>query len=256
LRFIAPDRPGYGLTPPDTNPSLATRALWLERVANAAGLERFAILGISGGAPYAVALAGRIGSRALALALVSPMGPVADLVASGPEGKAQVPFLQRRFFLHLPRRWVFPPLARLLARAFAASPSGFSGLAPRLAGDPDAAILRKSHVREAMLAMTREAVRTGAEGGIADLGIYAAPWGVDFAAISAPARVWQGTADRIVPVAAAMRLAARIPGCTLERIEGAGHFWVFERMDEICRALKRMAVAAPPSQQSASRSAT
>lgn len=240
LRIIAPDRPGYGLTPCDTDPSLESRARWLADVANAAGLHRFAILGISGGAPYATALAAQLGRRITALALVSPMGPLADLIASNPAARASLPFLQRRFFLHLPRRWVFPHIAALLARAFMASPRGFSGFLPRFAGDPDAHILRKPHVREAMLAMTREALRQGAGGGVADLKIFGRPWTVDFKAITAPAVLWQGSADRVVPVAAALHLARAIPGCRLVSIPAAGHFWVFDHVEEVCTTLRGM----------------
>ena len=240
FRIIAPDRPGYGLTDVDRNPTLDRRAEWLEKVADALGLDRFAILAISGGGPYATALASRLGNRVTALALVSPMGPIADVMATTPANRPAVPFLQRRFFLHLPRRWIFPPLARLAARIFMASPRGFVGGFPRLIGDPDAHILRKPHIREAMLAMTREALRDGAEGGIADLRIYGAPWNIDIARITAPAMLWQGTADRIVPVAAALHLARLIPGCRLMRLEGAGHFWVFDHMTEVFAGLRAM----------------
>jgi pimeloyl-ACP methyl ester carboxylesterase len=240
LRIIAPDRPGYGLTPMDALPALASRTAGLESLADVLGLERFAVLAISGGAPYGVALASRLGARITALALVSPMGPVADFAASSEAARRAVPFVQRRFFRHLPYRRFFPPLAGLAARVFMVLPNGTSGLAPRLVGDPDAHILVKPHIRAAMLEMTREALRNGAAGGVADLRIYGAPWGVDFRRVCAPATLWQGTQDRVVPAAAALYLARHIPGCRLVSIEGAGHFWVFESLDGLCRAVRAM----------------
>src|SRR5690606_4160388 len=79
LNLICPDRPGYGLSPPDEQPTLTKRAEQLEAIADHLGLERFALVAVSGGAPYAVALASRVGERVSAMALVSPMGPLADM---------------------------------------------------------------------------------------------------------------------------------------------------------------------------------
>lgn len=240
LLLLAPDRPGYGLTPADHNPTLHSSTDWHVGIADALGLERFAILAISGGGPYGVALASRVGPRATALALVSPMGPVADYAATAEARTTRIPFLQRRFFLHLPRRFFFPALGRFAVGIYTSGTRGLLGNIPRLIGDPDSAILDKPGVREVMVAMTREAFRNGASGGIADMQIFAEPWGIDFAAITAPSTLWQGTRDRIVPVPAALYLARLIPGCRLVRLDGDGHFWVFDHVDDICAALRRM----------------
>ncbi len=109
---------------------------------------------------------------------------------------------------------------------------------PVLIGDPDSHILDKPHIREVMVAMTREAFRNGSAGGSGDMRVYSQPWDLEFGRISAPAVLWQGTADRIVPVAAALHLAQAIPRCGLVRLEGAGHFWVFDHVEEVCGVLR------------------
>ena len=81
LEIIAPDRPGYGLSPLDADPTLESRTDQNVALVDALGLDRFAVIGVSGGAPYAVALAARLGSRVTNLALVSPMGPIAECLA-------------------------------------------------------------------------------------------------------------------------------------------------------------------------------
>lgn len=95
FRLIAPDRPGYGLTPIDDGPTLASRTDMHVALADTLGLDRLSLLGVSGGAPYATALASRLKDRIATLALVSPMGPVADYVAAG---QPKLPLLQRQFF--------------------------------------------------------------------------------------------------------------------------------------------------------------
>lgn len=233
LAIIAPDREGYGDTPLDRVSTLAARAEALHRLVDALGLDRLAILAISGGAPYACALAARLGSRVTTLALVSPLGPVADLAHV-----VTIAFPQRRFFLHLPRRrrllrWA----AGAAARAFHRAPESVGRWFARLAGGDDRRLLTTPESSALLLEMTRDALRQGAEAGVRDLEIFSRPWEIDLGAISAPTLLWQGTDDRIVPKAIAFALAARIPECTLYKLDGAGHFWVLEHVDEVLRAI-------------------
>ena len=68
------------------------------------------------------------------------------------------------------------------------------------------------------------------------MAMFGKPWNLPFEAIKAPCLLWQGTADRNVPVAAAFHLAGLIPNCEVFRIEGAGHYWVFEHMEAVLNA--------------------
>jgi len=242
LRLFALDRPGYGLTPPDRHPTLAGRTEWHMRVAAALGLDRFAVLGISGGAPYAVALSSRLGDRLKALSLVCPLGPVADFAAeSGARENPGIARGQRFFFLSLPRRHsaLLHAGASLVAFAYKLAPWTFGSVVRRTLGAPDARILSQPHVRRRLIAMVSEALRSGPGGGIADLTIFAEPWNVDYAGIAAPVTIWQGMADPVVPVAASLYLAQSIPGCRLHRIEGAGHYWVFDHVEEVLAEFER-----------------
>jgi len=237
LRLIAPDRPGYGLTPPDTGErSLASYGDDIAAIADALGLSHVGLIGVSGGAPYAVAAAARLGDRVTVLALVSPLGPIADL------GKdVAIHSAQRWFFLKVPRTRV---LLGLGARAFVA---GFK-LAPRLClavfaralGGPDRVTLLKPGPGDQLIAMTAEAVRQGPVGAMADMAVFGRPWDVVLANVTAPAILWQGTADRIVPPQASFHLARLLPSCRVARIEGAGHFWVLEHVDEVLGEIAAM----------------
>ncbi|CFX64971.1 Alpha/beta hydrolase fold protein [Candidatus Filomicrobium marinum] len=246
LQLICPDRPGYGLSPVDHRPTLAQRAEQLEAIAHHLGLDRMAVCAVSGGAPYAVALAARLAHRITALALVSPMGPIADMYAAlgEEEGDAGVHAsrAKRRFFMELPkRRRALRAVAAVAARGFNISPKLSARLFARLLNPADTATLSQPHVEASLIKMTREALRQGVVGGLADLDIFARPWGVDFGAIHAPTFIWQGTDDRIVPVEAALWLGAQLPDCSVERIEGAGHFWIYDHIDTVLTQLARTA---------------
>jgi pimeloyl-ACP methyl ester carboxylesterase len=238
LRLIAPDRPGFGRTPPDETPTLASRTDFHAALVDALDLQRFAILGVSGGSPYAAALASRLGPRVAALALVSPMGPVADYAAAG---EPPLPLLQRRFFLKLSQRhWLVSPAAALGVGAFRTAPRAFGRLFKTALGGPDKRLLSDGAVLDDLIGMTGEATRSGARGAVADFAIFGRPWGIDYPAVTAPTTIWIGTRDRVVPVPVAAFLARRIPAARLVTVPGAGHFWILEHAQEVLAALRGM----------------
>ena len=58
-----------------------------------------------------------------------------------------------------------------------------------------------------------------------------------FRDVTAPAVVWQGTEDHVVPPQAARWLARQLPNSTLHSLEGVGHFWVFEHVEDVVSEL-------------------
>ena len=83
--------------------------------------------------------------------------------------------------------------------------------------------------------MSVEGMRRGVIGPITDMQIFNRPWNLPLKAISAPSRLWIGTADNNVPVDAALKLAAAIPGCELIELKDEGHLWVAINYDVIMR---------------------
>ena len=222
LAIVAPDRWGYGLTEPPTRPSLAGFAEDMAALMDELGERRFAVGGISGGGPYAAAVAACLPGRVTALALVSPVGPIAD-AGLGPS----LPPMHRLCFTVLPRR---PRTVSAAMRAFRWSLIHTPRLAGHLttwrAARPDKRLIQRSEVRQRILGSFSEGLRPGTAGPNMDLSIFARPWQVDLAAIIAPARLWIGAKDSNVPLAAVRALAQRIPHCVVTDIPDAGHLWV------------------------------
>ena len=241
LRIVAFDRPGYGHSPLDYGASLATRTEAFVELANELGLDRFAVLGVSGGGPYAASMAARLPHRVMALALISPLGPLADIqhrgnshsTNGGKNGAARssadvhLSFGHRAFFLDLPHHsWLLRINAEIAMRSFRAAPRFFAHTFAHLLPEADRRVVALPEVERSIVEMTLEATRAGIGGGIADLEIYAAPWGLDFDSIAAPTQIWQGLDDLIVPVAGALELGNLIVDSRVHRIEKAVHFWV------------------------------
>jgi pimeloyl-ACP methyl ester carboxylesterase len=232
VRLIAPERPGYGLSDVKQAASLAQAATDVAEVADAYGFDRFALIGVSGGGPYAIAAAAANLDRVVLLALAGPVGPVADL--------------GRQLRLSRWHRLVFNRLAR--SRFGAAG--FFRGLRYLVFERPELAyrlllrrvrlsdreILVRPEVRASLRAAMREGLRRGVEGAVQDLRLYCAPWQLQLAEIDVPAIVWQGSDDAVVPPAAAYALARKLPNCRLDVIP-AGHYWVFDQFDMILDAV-------------------
>jgi pimeloyl-ACP methyl ester carboxylesterase len=238
LRLIAPERSGYGLSDHRCCESLAQSAEDVAAVADAYGLDRFAIIGVSGGSPFAVAAAAANPDRVVLLALASPVGPIADL--------------RRRIRMSKLHHLVFRVLARsnlgpraffraLRYMVFKAPDTAYRRLMRRVRlSDHD--ILARPDVRASLQAAISEGLRPGVEGAVQDLRLYCAPWRLQLAEIDVPAVVWQGSDDTIVPPAAAYALARTLPNCRLDVIPAAGHYWVFGQfgmiLDAVAAALR------------------
>lgn len=228
LSIIAPDRWGYGDTDPHPVPTLAAFAGDMAALADHLSLRRFAVMGVSGGGPFAAACAARLGQRVAALALVAPVGPMSR------EPDREISVFHRFCFGPLARRpgvseAVFRTFRRLLLR----SPDLAMHIAMLRVPSADRAILARGETRRRLALTFAEGLRSGAIGPTIDLELFGKPWGLPLANVTAPARLWLGSTDRNVPLSAARRLAERIPTADITELADQGHLWVAEHYGEV-----------------------
>ena len=221
LRIIAPDRWAYGNTAPHPSPTLAGFATDIEHLADALQLDQFAIMGVSGGGPYATAVATLLPGRVRGLALVSPVGPMA--VTPPPHATA----FHRFCFGPLARR---PHVVATVFRAFHRLLSWSPGVGMRvgnaMAPPADRRVLGIDEVRNRLARAFIEGLKSGGTGPATDLALFSTAWQIPLQAARMPAKLWLGTADRNVPLSAARALAAALPACELELLPEQGHLWV------------------------------
>jgi pimeloyl-ACP methyl ester carboxylesterase len=215
---VAPDRPGVGLTDPRRLERLAD---WVEDAALVLGalrLESVAVLGISGGGPFAAACAAAFPRRVRGLLLVSPLG----MIGWGTRGMAA----GQRFSLGVAKRapgfgaWFLGRLAQVARR----SPQLFLYIATSELPEIDRHELRSVEQREAFVASYIEAFRRGSAGVAQDLRLLTRPWGFDLGSIRVPTWIHHGQADTTVPPHHARRFAEAIPGAQLRLHHRHGHF--------------------------------
>jgi pimeloyl-ACP methyl ester carboxylesterase len=109
VRYIAPCRPGVGGSDARPGRTVLDFADDVAALADTLALDRFSVVGVSAGGPYALAIAHRLGERVRRVALCSALAPFC------PPHRA--PGLQRRIRLPLAALTAAPTLARTLGDA-------------------------------------------------------------------------------------------------------------------------------------------
>jgi len=221
VRIISADRPGISRSAFQADRKLIDWPPVLQQLADHLGIERFHMLAISGGAPYAYAGAWALPQRVRAIAVVSGAPPIVDL----DDHSGLLKLYRWMLALHRTR----PKLLRAmfyLARPIASRriPMGFRPLFLKLQRPCDAAVLRDNAAFEACFESARRAWRGSTEGVMIDAQIYGQPWGFRLEDVDVPVRLWHGQDDRAFSFRIAEEVAQRLPKCTARYIDKAGHY--------------------------------
>jgi pimeloyl-ACP methyl ester carboxylesterase len=233
IRVIAPDRPGHGLSDFKRFRRVAHWVADVTSLTDALGLDRFAVLGVSAGGPYAAACAALLPQRVTAAGIASGWAP-----PNAPKSKpgARLPFvpalgrhvrLLRRFSLARMAKRLAKDGSRLIDKATAAAPPA------------DRAVLADAALRGALLEDMREALRQGARGPARDARVVNRRWGFKLEEIRVPVWLWHGQEDSNVPPTLARFLSERIPGSRTTFYRADGHISTFVgHVGEILGALR------------------
>jgi len=223
IRLVRIERPGFGASTRHAGRTLADWAGDVAAVLDALGLARAGMLGWSGGAPHALAVAALAPARVAAVALVG--------------GGAQDP------------NWLFPTDPDELARArseLEARTAAMAALAAKtpivlldgmLGRMPEVDRALPGDVRAMFAASYAEALRTDG-GAIDEMTALRTPWPFDPAAITCLVHLWTGELDQSTPPAGAQRLADVLPRAQLDIVPGRGHNMMFSDAERILAALR------------------
>jgi len=235
VRLIGIDRPGMGLSDYQRGRRILDWPDDVSALADALGIDRFAVLGVSGGGPYAAACAFKIPERLTACGIVSSIVPP-DVRVEGVAQESQV-------LLTIARRlpWLLSPLLWwILGRHMQDREKAESMLAEGVEyrPEPDRDLLQNPEMMELYYAETAEAFRQRAKGPAHDFRLYTQPWGFRLEEIEFEVHLWHGELDASAPVAMGRTIAARIPNCKATFYPDDAHISTgINHLGEILRAL-------------------
>jgi pimeloyl-ACP methyl ester carboxylesterase len=221
LRHVSYARPGYAGSDRHPGRTVADCAADVAAIADQLGIERFYVVGQSGGGPHALACAALLPARVHAVATLGGVAPrdaagldwLAGMGAENVEefGAAEAGEDELRAFLEQD------------AAAFAeVSPEQVKEMLGDLVGEADRAVVGGEYARH-LTEDFREALSTGIWGWFDDDLAFFADWGFDLGSIAVPVTVWQGDDDRMVPFAHGRWLAANVAGARPRLLPGEGH---------------------------------
>jgi pimeloyl-ACP methyl ester carboxylesterase len=221
-RIITIDRPGYGQSDPQPNRRLVDWPADVLAVADALGLDRFCVLGISGGGPHALACAALVPHRIRRVGVVCGVGPLDDPAADAGMQPSNA------LLNHLSRS--DPKAVHDIGEMMAAGITGATDPSALMTmstsedmPEVDRATMAHPAVQAMMFATLKESMRQGGTAFAQEMIMLAQPWGFALEDIEVEVRFLQGTDDVNVPLAHAEAMAARLPGATLTVMQGEGH---------------------------------
>jgi pimeloyl-ACP methyl ester carboxylesterase len=221
LRIISPDRPGIRNSSLQRERKLLDWPPLLAEVADKMGIGEFRVLGISGGAPYALAAAWVMPERVRAIAVVSGAPPLTEMA----DRSGLLPLYRWLLFFY-PRHRELLRLSFHVARPFLSVklPLRLRPLLLTLLQPCDANVMRDVAAFEACFESQRQAWRASADGLMIDAEIYARPWGFPLEEVRVPVRLWHGRKDRSFHWSLARSLGGRLPLCAERLVEDEGHY--------------------------------
>jgi pimeloyl-ACP methyl ester carboxylesterase len=208
------------------------RFIDVSELADAMGIDRFSILGVSGGGPYAAACACKIPHRLDTVGIICGMGPV-DV----PGLMRDMPWMHRQG-LRLAGR--SPTIAAALypfaAFFFRNYPERMLSILSAKVAEPDKIALKNTELINVLSASFREAFRSSLMWPASDVVLYSRPWGFLLKDINIAVHLWHGEKDWIVPPEIGRYMAQAIPDCRATFYPDEGHFsLILNRIEEILK---------------------
>ncbi|MEV7513316.1 alpha/beta fold hydrolase [Streptomyces sp. NPDC090085] len=236
-QLIAYDRPGYGGSDRHPGRTVADVAQDVAAVADALGLDRFAVAGRSGGAAGALACAALLPDRVTRTAAMVGLAPRDAEDLDWFAGMAASNVQEYTTATTDPEELA----ARLIPRAdgIRRNPGRLLDELRQELTDNDRMIVSDAGLRSMLLRNYREGLRHSAYGWIDDVLAFSRPWGFDPADIRCPVLIWHGELDVFSPVGHSRWLARRIPGATATIEPAAAHFAALRALPDVLTWLLR-----------------
>lgn len=213
IRFIAPERPGIGVSDPDPDFSITDWPADVAGLLDALDIDEAPVLGISAGGPFALVCGAIAPERFPRVAVCSSLGPVesADL-------KNRLLMLAAIYLPWLVRRF----LGREVSSAENA-PEKTIERRIKYTAPADEPVWRSDFGKLLIAGQSASVQNHGLDPFVREIELFGRDWGFTLQDIDVPVGIWHGEADRVNPVEMARYLQHAIPTAEVHYSPDLGH---------------------------------
>ncbi|MEU6373104.1 alpha/beta hydrolase [Streptomyces sp. NPDC046909] len=210
VRLITYDRPGYGASDRLPGRQVSHVSADVAAIADALGIERFAVVGRSGGGPHALACAALLPDRVTRVAVLVSLAPCdadgldwfAGMTASNVKEYAEALSGPDQLADSLRKR----------SDGIRADPRQLLDQLRWELTESDLRVVADAAIRAMLERNYREALSVSADGWVDDALSFCTSWGFSLDDISVPVLLWHGEQDVFSPASHTKWLAEHIPG--------------------------------------------
>ncbi len=220
IRILGLDRPGVGSSTPYRYDCVADFSTDLSTLADALGIDQFAVIGLSGGGPYALAVAHAFPERVVVAGILGGVAPTVGPEAIGGGameiGVAAAPLV----------RVAGGPIGKVVSSVLSvarpiAEPA--ISLYGRLSPQGDRELLSRPEFRAMFLDDLLHGGSRRMDAPFADILVFTRDWGFRVGDVKVPVRWWHGDCDHIIPYAHGEHMVSLLPDAKMFTMHGESH---------------------------------
>lgn len=226
VHLISIDRPGRGLSDFKENRTILDWSDDVIELAEHLNIQKFAVLGGSGGSPYALVCALKIPERLTNCGIVSGLGPINLGLEGMDKGKQKElklaknrPGLLTKFYKIIQKK-----ILKMRDQTLEELTKTFQKRSKKLP-DPDKKIMVDPNKIPLHVELMAEPFRQGVNGVVHDIKLLSSDWGFNLKEIPSSIKVflWHGELDTSIPIRIGRLLCEAISNCTCKIYPNEAH---------------------------------
>lgn len=237
IRLIGVDRPGIGSSTPFQYANVGEFAYDLATIADVLGINKMAVVGLSGGGPYTLGCAAALPERVVVAGVLGGVAPTVgpDAIGGGVMGfgTTVAPLIEVAGY---PLRMAAAALIQLIRPVATPVLHAYARVSP----EADRRMLARPEFEAMFLDDLLNGSRKQMAAPLADVVVFSRDWGFRLDEVKVPVRWWHGDRDHIVPFAHGEHVVARLPDAELHPLAGESHLAGLGRAQEILQTMIEM----------------
>ncbi|SFB11900.1 MULTISPECIES: alpha/beta fold hydrolase [unclassified Bacillus (in: firmicutes)] len=223
IRLISLDRPGFGISDPKPNRTVLDWTEDIKEIADHLDLEKFSVIGVSGGGAYAAACAHQLPDRLHSAALIASIAPFEN----GKPPKSMMRANKISFFLNKKAPWLMKMGYRAHKKMLETKPEKYmedTRKGNKHLSEWDRQFLQTDEQIKTIMMHLGEAFRISVDECVNEPVLLSNPWGFSVSDIKVPVDIWHGEGDTMAPFVETKKFAAAFPNSETHFVPKAGHF--------------------------------